>query len=63
MNFKSLWFIGLACMAGGGIASVVVPKPADHSDAIAQDLGYLTVMLIGVVLIITHFVRQKKTGR
>lgn len=63
MNLKSLLFIGLACMAGGGIASLVCPKPADAADRIAFDLGCMFWVLVGVALVITHFVRQKNRGQ
>ena len=63
MKIKSLLFIGLCCMVGGSFAGVIAPKPADPSDAIAQQLGGLLVVLIGVGLIITHFVIKKKPRR
>ena len=63
MKLPPLLFIGLACMAGGGLAGMVAGKPPDPADAMAQHLGELFVSLVGVALVITHFVIGKKPRR
>ena len=63
MKTKLLLFIGLCCMVGGSLAGIIASKPADRSDAIAQHLGELLAVLIGIGLIITHFVIYRKPRR
>jgi hypothetical protein len=67
----ALWQAGLLLIIGGAVANVfspmimgLLPPPGNHDEAMGRAFGrgLATVMciIIGVVLIVVHFVRRRK---
>ena len=65
-----LWLWGLLCIVGGTLANSVAiitghaPKPpltdAQRGEAFGRGLATFVFVIVGVVLIILHFVRRKR---
>lgn len=67
MKKQPLWFWGAMCIMGAGFAGVIPElagmRARTRPEMLGRGLAQLLFVVLGIVLIVMHFVRRGKTTR